>query len=219
MKLFATCFTTTLMALTSAEETADGRKMGQTKSILAAILGMDESDAKALIKNYGCYCYPNNQNMVGPLSTTHYNGPAIDDMDAACKALFRSQRCLQFDVANGSYAKACNVEEGFSYDVDSSSGTDVYSCSTSQSLCKQSMCEMELDFATNIAALVAGGYAKDNSYFKMDNAEYAAACPTGMGGSGNGSPMTCCGTGLNRKTYNPLIQMCCSETISSLGTC
>ena len=222
MKFFTTTIATTLLAAlasASEDENVDGRKMGQTKSILAAILGISDTDAKALIKNYGCYCYPNNQNMVGPLSTTHYNGPAVDDMDAACKALFRSQRCLQFDIAEGTYSKACTVEEGFSYDSDNSSGVEVFTCSTSQSACKQAMCEMELDFANTIAGLVNNGYAKDNQYFKMTNAEYAASCPTGLGGSGNNTPMQCCGTGLNRKTYNPLIQTCCSEVISSLGTC
>lgn len=209
-------------APSSSENGVNGRKLGQTRDMLAHYLDMDQNAAKNFMRNYGCYCYPLASQKVGP--AFNYNAEPVDEMDHLCKKLWRAQKCIEIDSTNGVYEKACDV--GQAYGMHLNEDTNELICGTEENQsqqdklsCRFNMCELEKDFATKVADLVKSGYERNQAYKNMNEEEYRNTCER-VAGSGAETELACCGTGLKRKTYNTLTSQCCDgDRVESFGSC
>lgn len=209
-----------------AEDQPKGRKINQTKSMLSIRLGITEQDAKDLVKNYGCYCYPQSSTQVGP--AFNYHGDPLDELDSLCKKLYRAQKCIDIDSDEGNFFKPCTTDMAYAYTddglgnivcLDEDSQNDVKAQTRKE--CKKTMCELEMDFTNRVAELYeSGDFVRNEDYYKMGVAAYKLNCKAVIGnGNGSSQNLSCCGEGLSRKTYNPLFTQCCEEQVSSLGSC
>lgn len=218
----STCFT--LAAFVSAQDNISdgGRKLNHAKDMLSMVHGVTDKEAKNLLRNYGCFCYPQGQNFVGP--TNGFNGEPVDELDRLCKQLFRAQRCLTIDSTNGVYPKECNQDQAYSFFQDNQG--DVIcgeeNASNKQTIrkdCKIDMCELEKDFVNKVSNLFNSGYVKVNAFENMNQADYEATCARNSAGGGTLSELACCGAGIERRTYNNVVNTCCNNQVSSLGSC
>jgi len=197
-----------------------GRKLGQAKGILSIMLGISEPDAKSFLRNYGCYCYPLMAQKAGP--AFNYNGDPVDELDDLCKKLYRAQKCIDIDVADGVYETACDVEQGYGFfqkDGDIVCGAEENQDKDEKVACRINMCELEKDFASKVAALVNSGFTHTESYKNMNEAQYQATCQKTKNNSGSETELSCCGEGIARRTYNTITSECCDNRVESLGSC
>lgn len=225
MKFTTACFT--LAAAVAAQSDGGiqdgGRKLNQAKDMLAVVHNVSDREAKNLLRNYGCFCYPQGQNFVGP--TNGFNGEPVDELDRLCKQLFRAQRCLQIDSDNGEYPKQCNNDMAYAFHQDANTGDVV--CGEENATAKQStrkdckidMCELEKDFVSKVSDLFNNGFVKNAAYENMGQSDYEATCARNSAGGGTQSELACCGAGIERRTYNSVVNMCCNNEVSSLGSC
>jgi hypothetical protein len=203
-------------------EAVGGRKLGQTKDILSVITGMSSQNAKNFLRNYGCYCYPLSAQKAGP--AFNYNGDPVDELDDLCKKLYRAQKCIDIDVAEGNYETECTLDQGYGFYTDDN-GQVVCGAEENQGerddkvACRVDMCELEKDFAEKVAALINSGYTHNNGFKNMDEAEYQASCPRTQNGNNAQVELSCCGTGISRRTYNTITSDCCDNRVESLGSC
>lgn len=207
------------------------RRFKQVKSILALKLGTTEEQAKDLIDNYGCYCYALGSGLVGPHH--HYIGEPKDELDNLCKNLYRAQKCVEIDVNNGVYLSDCSIEDMFYYRVENTSdiiclekadedGSTFTDLMNDRRECKKSICELEVDFADKIVDLVNNqGFVANPDYYGWNDSEYQLNCLRTIGNTGGvkTKDLACCGTGVDRKTYNPFVHDCCNENILAAGSC
>lgn len=199
-----------------------GRKINQAKDMLAIIRGIDERDAKQLMRGYGCYCYPLDGTRVGPLNG--YHGEPLDELDKLCKHLYRAERCLQIDSANGEYPKDCHNDMAYPFYEDSNNpgnvicGEEGIVPDPKRKECKIDMCELERDFVTRVNQLFNSGYTKNSMYDDMNAMDYDNVCVNNNGG-GHDNELACCGAGIERRTYNSLVHQCCNDQISAFGDC
>lgn len=206
-----------LIAISSKVSADLGRKLGQTRSMLAIKLGLSEADAKQLLKGYGCFCYTQGQTSVGPAHNFH--GQPLDELDQLCKKLYKAEKCINIDSTNGMYPKGCDIMQGTRF---TDNGLGDVTCDDDQNKCKIAMCEIENDFSSKVAALVNSGFVLNpaNLIDWNDEAGYRARCPAPGINNGSGpADMECCGQGLARTMYNPLITDCCDGKTASPGSC
>jgi len=216
-----TCFTLAAAVSAQSDILDGGRKLNQAKDMLAVVHNVSDKEAKNLLRNYGCFCYPQGQNFVGP--TNGFNGEPVDELDRLCKQLFRAQRCLQIDSDNGEYPKECNNDQAYAFHL---SNGDVVcgeeNASNKQTVrkdCKIDMCELEKDFVTKVSDLFNNGYVKNAAFENMSQNDYEATCARNSAGGGTQSELACCGAGIERRTYNSVVATCCNNEVSSLGSC
>lgn len=222
MKLYYS-ITAALVATTSAKpEKVGGRKLGQTKDILSILTGQSSQATKNFLRNYGCYCYPLMSQKAGP--AFNYNGDPVDELDDLCKKLYRAQKCIEIDSSEGLYENECSIDQGFGFYQDDN-GEIVCGAEENQSekdgkyACRVNMCELEKDFAGKVQALMNSGYTQNNSYKNMDEADYQNTCVKTPNGSGADVELSCCGVGIQRRTYNTITSTCCDNRVESLGAC
>lgn len=211
----------TLLVHSSEDEIPGLRKLGQTKSMLATKLNIPEADAKNLLRGYGCFCYVQGSTSAGP--AFKYHGEAVDPLDQLCKDLYKAEKCIGIDSLDGNYRKGCFVDQSTKFsNIVNPDGTVSVICNDDQNQCKEDMCNIENDFSSKVAELFNTGYQTNNS-FKIawqDEAGYKSLCPAPERDDNGGMvAMSCCGKGLDRAIYNPLLSECCNEEISSLGSC
>lgn len=214
------------LALFSSKALADGvgpRKLGQTKDMLSVKLGISVEDAKDLVRSYGCYCYPHNQNKVGPAENHPYNGAPVDELDELCKKLYRAQKCVNLDSDAGKWTLPCTLDNAYQFYQDN---TGKVICENPNEKnpenkeCKVNMCELENDFTDKVVALFNSGWQKNADFFKWDENEYANRCQKApQVGNSQQSELACCGEGLHRKTFNSLVNQCCDNRVESIGAC
>lgn len=220
MKFFtlSACASVALAATTGTSEL--GRKLGQTKDILSHYLDMESTEAKNFIRNYGCYCYPLLSATAGP--AFNFNGEPLDELDDLCKKLWRAQKCIEIDSENGTYEKGCALNQSYATHLNEKDevvcGTKDNQENAEKLSCRFNMCELEKDFAAKVAVLVKSGYQRNMAYKNMNEGEYRNTCQR-VAGSGTETELACCGTGLQRKTYNTLTSTCCDDRVESFGSC
>lgn len=200
---------------------AGPRKLGQTKDILAEYLGMSPADTKDLLKGYGCYCYVQDQNAVGPAFS--YNGEPLDELDALCKKLYRAQKCIDLDATAGNWNKNCDIMDSFKIYEDGNGGLTCEEPqgqdNTDRADCKLHMCYLELDFTGKIADLFNSGWDYQESMKGWSASDYQANCVKQPSNTGSNTELSCCGEGLERKTFNTMVNQCCNEEVTSIGSC
>lgn len=199
------------------------RNLAMARSMLSEILtgrtknGEDPYNlANSLIKNYGCFCYPEGQKTVG--SRFNFHGAAVDEVDELCRNLFFKNKCFPIDSDNGFYDGInCEVDNRFRWYMDDATNLPV--CGDRQDVnyynrkpCKMNNCELEREFVIKVAELYENGYQANPAYKKMSDADYQAACPATVGTpSGKARDLQCCGTGTSRRTYDSVIKECCVD--------
>lgn len=172
--------------------------------------------ANSLIKDYGCYCYPDGQKTVG--SKFNYHGPALDEVDELCRNLFFKQKCFPIDSANDVYGgNNCETDNRFRWYIDDNTNMPVCGDKVdvnyyNRKPCKMNNCELEREFVIKIAELYENGYDTNSAFKRMDDATYQSICPSSNGTpSGKSRDLQCCGTGTSRRTYDSVIKQCCQD--------
>jgi hypothetical protein len=214
------------LALFSSKALAEkvgGRKIGQTKDMLSVKLGISVEDAKDLVRSYGCYCYPHNQKNVGPSENHPYNGAPMDELDELCKKLYRAQKCVNLDSDAGKWTLPCTLDNAYQFYQDNNGKViceNPNEKNPENKACKVNMCELENDFTDKVVALFNSGWQRNDDYFKWDENEYANRCQKApQVGNSQQSELACCGEGLQRKTFNSLVNQCCDNEVQSIGAC
>ena len=211
MKVFAQA-----SALLASASTANAflRQLGDSSNLLFEIMTnrhgstdfADDKAAKHFLDNHGCYCHPVKSKNVGPHGD--YNGPALDELDLLCKKFWQSQRCI---------SEGCDKDTDFTAAWDGSANQ--HACVDADA-CASEICALEIDFNERVGQLIATGYVQDEALASKTEAEYSAICTEANTAARQGPKNNCCGSGIERKTYNDIMFDCCSDgSIKTMGTC
>lgn len=218
MKLFGSAILA-LAAVRADDEGVDGKKLSQTSEMLAHILPGSFKDGKQTIFRHGCYCFSRPGGLVG--SRNGYHGAPLDELDALCRDLYRAQKCLPADIAD------CSADQSYPF---TKNNDDTVTCGPDpvqfpkwagreSNACKLKTCELELEFAQAVNALVDSGYVAQPDISYIKDSDYEAYCPA----VATGIPppeLECCGNGINRKPFNSVTTECCpAGNIAALGSC
>lgn len=212
------------------------RNLAMARSMLSQLLQDDIAPgqdaikvANDLIKEYGCYCYPEGQKTVG--SKFNYHGPALDPVDELCRNMFFKQKCFAIDSEDGMYnGNNCATDNRFRWDWDNNTNLPVCGDKTDPNYynrkpCKMNNCELEREFVIGVANLYKNGYRPDPSFKRMDDNDYQNFCPTANGGGGKARDLACCGVGTSRRTYDTVMKECCKDNngqesvVKIIGNC
>jgi len=221
MKLFGTAILALAAVKADDDQSSgvDGKKLQQTSEMLAHILPGSKKDGKQIIFRHGCYCFSRPGGLVGPRNG--YHGAPLDELDALCRDLYRSQKCLPADIDD------CTPDQAYPYTLNADEsvtcGPDPVTApkwaSREANACKLKTCQLELEFAEAVNALVDSGYVADPNFSYIRDADYDAFCPS----VATGIPppeLECCGEGIKRKPFNGVTNECCpSGIIATPGSC
>ena len=117
---------------------------------------------------HGCYCFPSNaesNKIAGPRN--NYHGPPLDELDALCKKLWISQKCLTQE-------DNCDVSASYPWFYDESGEMGELKCGKEdnsnwgekdipQVKCKMDNCELEKEFVLRIERLIEKGFDVDSN--------------------------------------------------------
>ena len=244
MKYFSViAMTTTISAqFRSIRSTEDGleegaRKLPAIKGMLGELMGITDAEVAIRIKNYGCFCFIDNDKTAAHKYRQH--AEPLDELDTLCKKLFKSERCLQTDHNDGAYTKSCDAYDGFTWHIDATSGE--ITCGNADPAkrlrdgdddpnnCEMALCETEKAFAIEVEALLnSGTFTANPEYKSMGDLVYDGYCGAERGADkvgGDGEKdtkpiMSCCGDGLERQTFNGLFDECCADgSVRAIGSC
>lgn len=132
-----------------------------------------KTDIKRAIKNYGCNCFQENFREISESGSSALlpksNGRPIDDFDSACYQLNQKYRCFVLDKLNGELEDTCDYQTAYNWHVNENGEikcgrkNDV-NYAESNDICRNALCQMELQFAKRMAAII-----NDPRQFKLDN--------------------------------------------------
>ena len=185
--------------------------------------------ARVLVKNYGCYCYPQGSKIV--TSRFNYHGPAKDPLDELCRKLYFKQKCFSIDAEEGLYkGKDCVADNKFEWYTDSITGE--ITCGdendptyATRRPCKMDNCRLEREFVEGIVNWFTDPTRDplNEDLRDMDDDTYKATCSddgNGALGTAQVHDLKCCGSGTDRRTYNSIIKDCCSDgSVAFIGSC
>lgn len=203
---------------------------------------------KLRIFKYGCYCFPGNKAEYGnvamnnPRPRNGYTGPPLDELDALCYKLFKSEQCLeqkwQADPVTAPYCNFTHTASfNYKYSIDENKNTvcgighftnrkkQNYLANNANTMsCKLDSCNLEDEFLNSFIDLVEnqGFLDRFNRQHNMiHDDEYDSLCvnPSRNNVGGPKQFDECCGVGLNRRFYNGAIHSCCNEKVVPFGTC
>lgn len=184
-----------------------------------------------MIENYGCHCFPQHKSTAGGW------GKPVDEMDEACRSLYRCQKCInlefpeQCDTIDGGYK--FQLEE----DLDRSIGCEA---PPKTKTCASHMCSCDRAFAERVYSLWVESDWQHNPLYWLHpaNVKYLQknaspvfdrtnVCTIG----GNVTPDACCGANYPNKVpynseqkeccspaakaYNPAMEVCCEDRVVS----
>jgi hypothetical protein len=229
--------------LEGARQARYGKGMGKLSSRRQALIrmmfnvlsGHQKKDKSFMRKffQYGCHCYPGGPDHL--LRSGH--GRPIDKIDTICQKHKSCYKCLNAIFNAGKWGVGtdtnCNPENT-TYKMILNTTTKKVSCPDNQTLCRKSLCECDLEFATSITGLENFEAEYDENNLVRNNFNYEEKCPklsNGVAaelqccGSKNSFPYVeplsgkknqCCGA----KAFNDQRQECCDEnSIAPIGTC
>ena len=219
------------------------RTFSSSKNMLAEILqyhGTDEphKEAKNLIRNYGCYCYPDGSKVA--TSRFNYHGPALDPLDNLCREVFFRQKCFEIDAKENLYGEGveCKYEKSYNWFFDEDTGEIQCGKKNNPGFaykkpCNANNCAIERDFAHQVAALyLDSSFSSKLDYKNMDDDTYQVTCVSQPKAVEH--ELKCCGspvqtydkkTGVqtvnfDRRMYNSLVSECCDDgTVAFAGAC
>jgi len=200
------------------------RTISTAKGLVSHYTGIGHIEARAFIKDYGCYCFPRGNRSTG--SKNGYNGKAVDALDEACRQLYLASKCLSIDAEEGNMGvdDTCNADNRYRWYVDASNkvvcGDEDKPSYQFTRPCNYANCELEKVFAQQVADIYADpSFSKNKAWDNLDEDEYEALCPK-VKGTNPLTNLSCCGAGFNRRTYNPIAKDCCDDgSTSPVGTC
>jgi len=169
---------------------------------------------QSMLTNYGCHCFPQHK------STKGGKGPAVDQLDEACRTLYRCHRCIdiedpgQCDTDQGGYNYEKLPNGQLNCDIPSRNKPE---CQTNQCLCDAKFADTVYDlfmntnndnwaFDTNY--WLHGKYVKIADKNGIPVFDKNAACQAGV----SSTPNKCCGDAYpDKQPYNDNDRQCCSQ--------
>ena len=209
-------------------EDISGRKLNQIWNMLYHIEPSfnSEPDSRQFILKHGCYCHASGASPVG--SRNGYHGAPLDELDALCRDLWRSQKCLNHEESDADDEKCpTTVAYAFEKNGDKDNNDASIACGRASSdrwmnkdehQCDIKLCELEKEFAYKVKELIASGFQRDPSISKIADAEYEQFCPNN-GFAEQRENFACCGEGIGRKPFDPVTKQCCADRITEVGSC
>lgn len=205
----------------------DERKLLQTWNMLYHIEPsfQREPDARRFLLKHGCYCHAMGASAVG--SRNGYHGPPLDELDALCRDLWRSQKCMNHEESDADNEN-CPIDAGYPWDdVLGDNGEPEVACGRSENdrwmkrdenQCDIKVCELEKEFAFKVKDLIASGYVKNPQFHTIQDGEYEAFCPSSEFPEAR-DEYACCGEGLSRRPFDSVSKQCCADRITEIGSC
>lgn len=188
-----------------------------------------------MLQEYGCHCFPTNKSTYGG------KGAPVDQLDEACRNLFRCHKCVRLEDTTGS-CDPDTVSYRFETDITQDPRANICRLSNRDSECMMNTCQCDNHFAATVYNLWTNAdgsnwtynfenwyngrylkYAKANNLIGFD---HAGTCRPGML---TNLPDACCGTEYPHKqpyasgirqccaadgqTYNALLDKCCDDGV------
>ena len=214
------------------------RKLSNITNMLMKLTNLSSNQIHNLISNYGCFCY------IGSTSDFIGNPKAtpLDPLDNLCKSFHKAQNCLSIDNSLNIYKKPCYKNDTYKwyFDVKSGDSTGEIICGNkdnknSMSPCKKTLCETEKEFALEVKKLILDrNFRPEDQYLRMNGTQFEDVCgksssfqhvsryaPISLDElAANFHQYSCCGTGLNRKSFNEFLDECCYDgKVRPIGSC
>lgn len=175
------------------------------------------------------------------------NGEPLDALDSACTVLARRVKCLDIDYnslerledwpgSNGGYPRdtcdyiqwynthdigngiTCGPENNPNYiDAEKWWYSDKNIGYHNMNQCRNTICEIEMKFARDVADLL-----RDPVAFTLSNLDKKGAWEKGMCDSGSEYGYrvdSCCGDKFERSPYDSNFKQCCGGKVTELGSC
>jgi len=182
-------------------------------------------DSNEMFADYGCYCLPSqaytaDANWIG-------KGTPVDEIDTLCKKLLTCYGC----IANSN--NKCFATSPYSL---KSTNDGALSCGNDASSCKGSLCQCDIDFASELAAVGSTWNKKFSKKFGFNRQKVCSSGKqpsllsiTSYNDPGSRSSVRdnteldsvqCCGRGLRSVIYHSSRQECCKDgSTRAIGTC
>lgn len=182
-------------------------------------------ESRKMLLKYGCYCFPEAFDVSKPRNG--YSGPGLDELDEACRDLYRAQKCILDDLREEGIT-GCSLDNQYEWHQDNTGaivcGPDGPGSGTwnqqPENQCMYRTCELERQFVYRVKALVNNGsYQQRTDIYELQDSDYDSFCPAPTHNGGGDHTTECCGTGLSRKHFNSVVNQCCAEQVESFGTC
>lgn len=174
------------------------------------------------------------------------NGEPLDALDSACAVLARRVKCLDIDfnsldrledypMSHGGFPRhtcdyiqwyvthdngngiTCGPANNPNYvDAEAWWYSDVNIGYHNMNQCRNTLCEIEMEFAREVADLL-----KDPAEFVRSNQEKKGAWAKGMCNAGDRGFQvdSCCGNKFERTPYDSSYKQCCNGKVTELGSC
>jgi len=177
-------------------------------------------ETRKMLLKYGCYCFPGSFESSKPRHG--YGGPGLDELDNACRDLYRSQKCIVEDFANNN--EECDPEVVYRWFNDNGQvvcgdENDPAYATDPLNSCAMQNCNVEREFAFRVKTITQGSWVSNPDIYDLQDSNYSNFCPA-TSSSGSGTKTTaCCGAGLSRKPFNSVVAQCCNNQVESFGSC
>lgn len=169
---------------------------------------------QSMLTNYGCHCFPQHK------STKGGKGPAVDQLDEACRTLYRCHRCIDIEDPG-----QCDTDQGgYNYEKLPNGGLNCDIPSRKKPECQKNQCLCDARFADTVYDLfmntnndnwvfdanfwLHGKYVKVAEKNNVAVFDKAASCQAGV----SSTPNKCCGDNYpDKQPYNDNDRSCCSQ--------
>ena len=219
---------------------AQPRKLQIIKSMLMSLTDLTNNQINQILKDYGCFCYVGGQKTTGNLHNIYNSAKPVDQLDQICHDLFKAKQCLDIDyrhLQEANSTQACDADSGYKWYTKNIDNRVEIVCGNREnhdrmSACKRSLCEMEREFVYKIKdLLIEQNYQKDPRFYRMSEEDYHQTCMRSVTSDKYSedpllqlgkelAQISCCGAGLNRRSYNGLSRDCCPDgQIKNIGLC
>lgn len=224
--------------LTNDIESPDTRKVQHVAKMMFTLdSSQSQDDWQKFIRNYGCYCYVHDGNRKIGQRNDLISHPVVplDAMDEACRAVARAQRCIDIDENNGRFPEnKCHLGSTYKWYHDTNTNTIICNDENdptwaAENTCRTTLCAYEKRLVETVVSLYQdASFNKNMAWHRMDDVTYKATClKTDSGNSvDNGNrgsqDYDCCGTGVDRRTFNIAVHDCCNGGLGPVmdaGSC
>jgi len=168
-------------------------------NVLAGNHKKDKSFVRKFFQ-YGCHCYPGGPDNL--LKSGH--GRPLDKIDTVCQRHKNCYKCVNaiFNAGRWGIGSVTNCNpENTTYKMILDTTLQTVTCPKDQTLCRKSLCECDLEFATSITGMANFDDEYNPDYLQRNGFDHVNSCPKLSNGNAS-SELQCCGT----KTSFPFVE-------------
>lgn len=178
------------------------RRQALIRMMFNVLAGNHKKDKSFVRKffQYGCHCYPGGPDNL--LKSGH--GRPLDKIDTVCQRHKNCYKCVNaiFNAGRWGIGSVTNCNpENTTYKMILDTTLQTVTCPKDQTLCRKSLCECDLEFATSITGMANFDDEYNPDYLQRNGFDHVNSCPKLSNGNAS-SELQCCGT----KTSFPFVE-------------